>query len=163
MNPLGLNAPQFPGMQTGKMKSVDEVRDLIKKQRRVKGFQFNVPNGQSQQNLQISGTARILLGIQLLPVAAGTDTFIQGFKELANVSFKVNNEIIIESLNPSFVTNYSNDEEFMQSRARFRYSDEITISFTNSGNRSLRYCNLLYLRYGNAKTRGMDIVRQSVF
>ena len=49
MNKLGLNAPQFPGMQTGKMKSVDEVRDLIKKQRRVKGFQFSVPNGQSQQ------------------------------------------------------------------------------------------------------------------
>jgi len=63
MNPLGLNAPQFPGMQTGKMKTVDEVRDLIKKQRRVKGFTFSVPNGQSQQNLQISGTARILLGI----------------------------------------------------------------------------------------------------
>jgi hypothetical protein len=133
MNNLGLNAPQFPGMQTGKMKSVDEVRDLIKKQRRVKGFQFSVPNGQSQQNLQISGTARILLGIQLLPVNPGTDTFIQGFQRISNISFKVNNEIIIESLNPTFVTNYSNDEEFMPIPRPLSGTDQITISFTNSG------------------------------
>jgi len=133
MNKLGLNAPQFPGMQTGKMKSVDEVRDLIKKQRRVKGFTFSVPNGQSQQNLQISGTARILLGIQLLPVAPGTDTYIQGFQRISNVSFKVNNEIIIESLHPNFVTNYSNDEEFMPIPRPLSGTDEITISFTNSG------------------------------
>jgi hypothetical protein len=133
MNKLGLNAPQFPGMQTGKLKSVDEVRDLIKKQRRVKGFTFSVPNGQSQQNLQISGTARILLGIQLLPVAPGTDTYIQGFQTISNVSFKVNNEIIIESLHPNFVTNYSNDEEFMPIPRPLSGTDEITISFTNSG------------------------------
>lgn len=133
MNKLGLNAPQFPGMQTGKMKSVDEVRDLIKKQRRVKGFQFSVPNGQSQQNLQISGTARILLGIQLLPVNPGTDTFIQGFQSISNISFKVNNEIIIESLNPTFVTNYSNDEEFMPIPRPLSGTDQITINFTNSG------------------------------
>jgi hypothetical protein len=133
MNKLGLNAPQFPGMQTGKMKTVSEVQDLIKKQRRVKGFTFSVPNGQSQQNLQISGTARILLGIQLLPVAAGTDTYIQGFQRISNVSFKVNNEIIIESLHPNFVTNYSNDEEFMPIPRPLSGTDEITISFTNSG------------------------------
>ena len=133
MNKLGLNAPQFPGMQTGKMKSVDEVRDLIKKQRRVKGFQFSVPNGQTQQNLQISGTARILLGIQLLPVNPGTDTFIQGFQSISNISFKVNNEIIIESLNPTFVTNYSNDEEFMPIPRPLSGTDQITINFTNSG------------------------------
>ena len=133
MNNLGLNAPQFPGLQTGKMKSVDEVRDLIKKQRRVKGFQFSVPNGQSQQNLQISGTARILLGIQLLPVNPGTDTFIQGFQRISNISFKVNNEIIIESLNPTFVTNYSNDEEFMPIPRPLSGTDQITINFTNSG------------------------------
>ena len=133
MNKLGLNAPQFPGMQTGKMKTVSEVQDLIKKQRRVKGFTFSVPNGQSQQNLQISGTARILLGIQLLPVAPGTDTYIQGFQRISNVSFKVNNEIIIESLHPNFVTNYSNDEEFMPIPRPLSGTDEITISFINSG------------------------------
>lgn len=133
MNKLGLNTPQFPGMQTGKMQSVDQVRDLIKKQRRVKGFNFSVPNGQSQQNLQISGTARILLGIQLLAVAPGTDSFIRGFQRITNISFKVNNEIILESLHPNFVTNYANDEEFMPIPRPLSGSDEVTISFTNSG------------------------------
>jgi hypothetical protein len=133
MNKLGLNAPQFPGMQTGKMTTVDQVRDLIKKQRRVKGYSFNVPNGQSQQNLQISGTARILLGIQLIPVAPGTDTYIQGFQRITNISFKVNNEIILESIHPNFVTNYANDEEFMPIPRPLSGSDEVTISFTNSG------------------------------
>ena len=133
MNKLGLNAPQFPGLQTGKLKSVDAVRELIKKQRRVKGYTFQVVNGQTQQNLQLSGTARILLGIQLIPINAGTDTYIQGFQEINLVSFKVNNEIIIESLHPNFLTNYSNDEEFCPIPRPLSGTDEITISFTNSG------------------------------
>lgn len=131
MNSLGLNAPQFPGTQTGK--SMDQVRDLIKKQRRIKGYTFNVANGQSQFNLQLSGTARILLGIQLIPVAPGTDTYIQGFQSISQVSFKVNNEIIIESMHPNFLTNYSNDEEFCPIPRPLSGTDEITISFTNSG------------------------------
>ena len=145
MNNLGLNAPQFPGMQTGKMKSVDDVRDLIKKQRRVKGFQFSVPNGQSQQNLQISGTARILLGIQLIPISPGKDTYIQGFQAISNVSFKVNNEIIIESLHPNFVTNYANDGEFMPIPRPLSGTDEITINFTNSGATELCAIALYYI------------------
>jgi len=131
MNSLGLNAPQFPGTQTGK--SMDQVRDLIKKQRRLKGYTFNVANGQSQFNLQLSGTARILLGIQLIPIAPGTDTYIQGFQSISQVSFKVNNEIIIESMHPNFLTNYSNDEEFCPIPRPLSGTDEITISFTNSG------------------------------
>ena len=83
--------------------------------------------------MQISGPARILLGIQLLPVNPGTDTFIQGFQSISNISFKVNNEIIIESLNPTFVTNYSNDEEFMPIPRPLSGTDQITINFTNSG------------------------------
>ena len=83
--------------------------------------------------MHISGTARLLLGIQLLPVAPGTDTYIQGFQRISNVSFKVNNEIIIESLHPNFVTNYSNDEEFMPIPRPLSGTDEITISFINSG------------------------------
>jgi hypothetical protein len=133
MNNLGLNAPQFPGLQTGKLKTVGEVRDLIKKQRRVKGYTFSVPNGQSQQNLNLSGTARILLGIQLLPVSPGTDTYIQGFQRISQIGFKVNNEIILESLHPNFITNYANDEEYMDLPRPLSGTDEITISFTNSG------------------------------
>lgn len=131
MNSLGLNAPQFPGTQTGK--TMDQIRDLTKRQRRLKGYTFNVANGQSQYDLQLSGTARILLGIQLIPINPGTDTYIQGFQSISQVSFKVNNEIIIESMHPNFLTNYSNDEEFCPIPRALSGTDQITISFTNSG------------------------------
>jgi hypothetical protein len=133
MNTKGLNAPQFPGMQTGKMKSVDEVRDLIKKQRRVKGYNLTVPTGTTSFNLQLSGTARILLGIELGSFITATDSYIRGFQRVTLCSFKVNNEIILESVHPNFITNYGNDSEMMQLPRPLSGTDEITIEFTNPG------------------------------
>jgi len=131
MNTKGLNAPQFPGMQTGA--SLNQVRDYIKQQRRVKGYTFNVTSGQTQQNLQLSGTARQLLGILLIPINPGTDNFIQGFQDITEISFKVNNEIILESLNPTFLTNFANDNEFISIPRPLSGTDQITISFNNPG------------------------------
>jgi hypothetical protein len=133
MNKLGLNAPQFPGMQTGKMKSVDDVRDLIKKQRRVKGYNLTVPTGTTSFNLQLSGTARILLGIELGSFITASDSYIRGFQRVTLCSFKVNNEIILESVHPNFITNYGNDSEMMQLPRPLSGTDEITIEFTNPG------------------------------
>lgn len=131
MNTRGLNAPQFPGMQTGA--SINQVRDYIKQQRRVKGYTFNVTSGQTQQNLQLSGTARQLLGILLIPINPGTDNFIQGFQEITEIGFKVNNEIILETLNPTFLTNFANDNEFIAIPRPLSGTDQITISFNNPG------------------------------
>jgi len=133
MNKLGLNAPQFPGMQTGKMQSVDDVRDLIKKQRRVKGYNLTVPTGTTSFNLQLSGTARILLGIELGSFITATDSYIRGFQRVTLCSFKVNNEIILDSVHPNFITNYGNDSEMMQLPRPLSGTDEITIEFTNPG------------------------------
>jgi hypothetical protein len=133
MNKLGLNAPQFPGMQTGKMQSVDQVRDLIKKQRRVKGYNLTVPTGTTSFNLQLSGTARILLGLELGSFITGTDSYVRGFQRVTLCSFKVNNEIILDSVHPNFLTNYGNDNEMMQLPRPLSGTDEITIEFTNPG------------------------------
>jgi hypothetical protein len=133
MNKLGLNAPQFPGMQTGKMQSVDQVRDLIKKQRRVKGYNLTVPTGTTSFNLQLSGTARILLGLELGSFITGTDSYVRGFQRVTLCSFKVNNEIILDSVHPNFLTNYGNDSEFMSLPRPLSGTDEITIEFTNPG------------------------------
>ena len=127
----GIGAPQFPGMQTGK--SVEQVRDIIKQQRRVKGYNLTVPTGTTSFNLQLSGTAKILLGIELGAFATGTDAYIRGFQRVTNVSFKVNNEIILDSLHPNFVTNYGNDSEMLQLPRPLSGTDEITIEFTNPG------------------------------
>lgn len=126
-----LNAPQFMGLQTGKMKSVEDVRDLIKKQRRIKGYSLTIPTGTTSFNLQLSGTARILLGIELASFITATDSYIRGFQRVTLCSFKVNNEIIIESTHPNFLTNYGNDNEMMQLPRPLSGTDEITIEFTN--------------------------------
>jgi hypothetical protein len=128
-----LNAPQFMGLQTGKFKTVDEVRDLIKKQRRVKGYSLTAPTGTTSFNLQLSGTARILLGIELGAFAAGTDSYIRGFQRISAVTFKVNNEIILDQVHPNFLTNYGNDSEMMQLPRPLSGTDDITIEFTNAG------------------------------
>lgn len=133
MNTQGLNAPQFPGMQTGKMQSVEQVRDLIKKQRRVKGYSLAIPTGTTSFNLQISGTARVLLGIELGFFAAGTDSYIRGAQRVTSFNFKVNNEVIVDQLQPNFATNYGNDSEMLEIPRPLSGTDEITIEFTNPG------------------------------
>jgi hypothetical protein len=145
MNKLGLNAPQFPGMQTGKMKSVDDVRDLIKKQRRVKGYNLTIPTGTTSFNLQLSGTARILLGIELGSFITASDSYIRGFQRVTLCSFKVNNEIIVESVHPNFITNYGNDSEMMQLPRPLSGTDEITIEFTNPGASEIANVAIYYI------------------
>jgi hypothetical protein len=138
---LGLNAPQFPGQQVKNM-TIEQIRNLVKKQRRIKGYSFNVPSGQSTQNIQLSGTARILLGIALLPVAvldpndllaANSNPFpyISGFRNISQVTLKVNNEIVIENLHPDFLTNFLNNDEYNYLPRPLSGTDEIQLVFNN--------------------------------
>ena len=130
---LGLNAPQFPGQQVKGM-SIDQIRTLIKKQRRIKGYSFTVPSGQSTQNIQLSGTARILLGLAFLPnykAAVNTNPFTVGFQNITEVTLKVNNEIVIENLHPNFLSNFLNDDEYNYLPRPLSGTDEIVIIFNN--------------------------------
>ena len=128
----GLNAPQFPGQQVKGM-SIDQIRTLVKKQNRIKGYNFGVATGTSNFNLQLSGTARILLGLSLIPRDPGTSIAIQGFQDITGVTFKVNNEIIIENLDPNFLGNMFNTDEYYYLPRPLSGTDEITISFNNPG------------------------------
>jgi len=128
----GLNAPQFPGQQVKGM-SIEQIRTLVKKQNRIKGYNFSVATGTQNFNLQLSGTARILLGLSLIPRAVGTDVAITGFQEVTGVTFKVNNEIIIENLDPNFIGNFFTNDEYYYLPRPLSGTDEITISFTNPG------------------------------
>ena len=128
----GLNAPQFPGQQV-KGLTIEQIRTLVKKQNRIKGYVFSVATGTNSYDLQLSGTARILLGIALIPRAVGAPVATQGFQEIASFSFKVNNEIIIDSLDPNFVGNFFNTEEYYYLPRPLSGTDQITITFTNPG------------------------------
>jgi hypothetical protein len=128
----GLNAPQFPGQQVKGM-TIEQIRTLVKKQNRIKGYNFSVATGTQNFNLQLSGTARILLGLSLIPRNAGTDVAVTGFQDVTGVTFKVNNEIIIENLDPNFLGNFFTNEEYYYLPRPLSGTDEITISFTNPG------------------------------
>lgn len=126
----GLNAPQFPGQQVKGM-TIDQIRSLVKKQNRIKGYNFTAATGTTSFNLQLSGTARILLGLSLIPRLAGTTVATTGFQSISGVTFKVNNEIIIENLDPNFLGNFFNTDEYYYLPRPLSGTDEISIQFTN--------------------------------
>jgi len=126
----GLNAPQFPGQQVKGM-SIEQIRTLVKKQNRIKGYNFTAATGTTTFNLQLSGTARILLGLSLIPRLAGSDVAITGFQSISGVTFKVNNEIIIENLDPNFIGNFFTNDEYYYLPRPLSGTDEISIQFTN--------------------------------
>ena len=141
LNPdLAINAPQFPGQQV-KGLSIDQVRTLIKKQIRMKGFSFNVVTGSSTQNIQLSGTARILMGLVFVPREI-TGVPVTGFSQIGSVSFKVNNEIIIENADPNFLTTFLMNDEYYYLPRPLSGTDEITLQFTNP--LAAEVCNVLF-------------------
>jgi hypothetical protein len=142
LNPdaLGINAPQFPGQQV-KGLSIDQVRTLIKKQIRMKGFSFNVATGSSTQNIQLSGTARILMGLVFVPRTVG-GVPVTGFSNIGSISFKVNNEIIIENADPNFLTTLLMNDEYYYIPRPLSGTDEITLQFTNP--LLAEVCNVLF-------------------
>lgn len=128
----GLNAPQFPGQQVKGM-SIEQIRTLIKKQNRIKGYNFSVVTGTNNFNLQLSGTARILLGLSLVPRTITADIGTTGFTQITGVTLKVNNEIVIENLDPNFLSNFFNNDEYYYLPRPLSGTDEITLTFTNPG------------------------------
>ena len=130
-----INAPQFPGQQLGKM-SIEQVRSIIKRQKRIKGYSFTVPQGGGSFNLDLSGTARILLGIAMYGTVtneAARPTCCIPFTQINSVQFKVNNEIVVDTLNPNFLSFGFNTNEYYYLPRPLSGTDELTLSFLNPG------------------------------
>ena len=62
-NPVFPRNVQFPGSTYGAKLST--VRRLVSKQKKIKGYRFTVPTGNSTQTLQLPGEAKLLLGVKL--------------------------------------------------------------------------------------------------
>lgn len=86
--------PQFPGQQDGA--TIEAVRAFIRDQARLQGFRFDGGVGTQEFIIDISGTAKFLLGIQ----------FNEAFD--ADVQFLVNNEIIFDSVSVQALTPIGN-------------------------------------------------------
>jgi hypothetical protein len=130
-----INAPQFPGQQMG-AKSIEDVRNIIKRQKRLKGYDFQVAQGTSEFNLDLSGTARILLGIALFGESARVGEAYScwcTFNQVETMSFTVNNEIVIDQLNPNFLSPQFNTNEYYFIPRPLSGTDILTLKFTNPG------------------------------
>lgn len=121
-----VQTPQFMGMQKGNL-SIDQVRGMIKRQKRCKGFEFSIPTGSSSFDLQLSGTARLLLGFLLLP-----PDFSDPTGTVDTMTFNVNNEIVIDQVKPFLFTNYSMDDEYYFIPRPLSGTDELKLNFQNS-------------------------------
>lgn len=129
-----INAPQFPGQQIG-MKSIEDIRSIIKKQKRLRGYNFNCPVGSSEFNLDLSGTARILLGIAFYGTSRSGDLSggFNQFIQITSTQFTVNNEIVIDQLNPNFLTQQFNNNEYYYIPRPLSGTDQLTMKFINTG------------------------------
>jgi len=134
MNLIG--NPQFMGQQFGKV-SVDQIRSLIKRQKRIKGYSHIAPVGNSQINLDLTGTARIFLGIAFFgtakaALAPGIANWTV-FTEIETLQLQINNEIVIDQLDPNFLTQQFNNNEYYYLPRPLSGTDEITVKFNNTG------------------------------
>jgi len=128
--------PVFMGQQFGKI-PIEQIRSLIKRQKRIKGYSFIAPAGNSQFNLDLTGTAKIFLGIALFQKDAVEEDLrpecCTQFYEINTVQLQINNEIVIDQVNPNFLTNFFNNNEYYYLPRPLSGTDEIIIKFNNSG------------------------------
>jgi len=99
-----VRTPQFPGVNPNM--SIEQVRAVIRKQVRSKGFVFGISNGSNSFDIDLSGTARVFLGFALTavdPVLADTPR---------DVTITINNEIVIDRVPPNFFSEAFMDDEY---------------------------------------------------
>jgi len=146
MNAIGQR--QFPGQQFGL--SIENVRSLIKRQKRLKGYSFNVPIGSSSFNLDLSGTARILLGIAIYGKLSNNELDREQpsccipFQMIETIQFQVNNEIVIDQLDPNFLSFGFNNNEYYYIPRPLSGTDELTLKFLNTGSETEKCKVVLY-------------------
>ncbi len=123
----GVNTPQFMGQQKGF--SIEAIRTLIKKQKRCRGFEFLLTASSQTFNLSnISGTARIFLGF----VVDFVPDVLTDFPPFIN--FTINNEVIIQDVNPNFFTQHYMDDEYYFFPRPLSGQDNIVLQVQPSAN-----------------------------
>jgi hypothetical protein len=132
---LSIGNPQFMGSKLGL--NVEQVRSFIKRQKRLKGFSFNVPTGSSSFNIELSGTAKIFLGLAMYarPTGSEGNTFecCAPFTQIETMQLTINNEIVIDQLDPNFVSFALQDNEYYYLPRPLSGTDTITFNFVNPG------------------------------
>lgn len=120
-----VRTPQFPGL-AGKDLSIEQVRAIIRRQKRCRGFRFGLVAGiNADLNIQISGDARTFLGFSVLldNQTAGADP--------TEMTLTINNEIVISQVDPQFFSPDFMDDEYYFFPRPLSGQDDIELSVTN--------------------------------
>jgi len=118
-----VKTPQFPGVNPGM--SIEDVRKVIRNQKRTKGFQFDLSVGADNSfPIKLSGTARLFLGFAL----DSRPDFVPADIPLS-VTITINNEIVIEKVFPAFFSSSFMDDEYYFIPRPLSGQDTITIQF----------------------------------
>lgn len=125
---INATGPQFPGLRNPQRafrspettgRAIASVQELIKAQKKTKGFRFDVPTGDQEFQMDLVGDASIYLGLAL----AGTDL------RNGNISLIINNEIIIDRSQLRFLSNEFNDDEYYLFPRPLSGTDDIKVKF----------------------------------
>lgn len=104
------------------MDELAAIQNITNKQKRTRGYVFNCAIGTNSFDIAISGTARVLLGFNLLNNANEQANIVgDGF------SLFVNNEQIVENVNPNFFSAFLKLQEFSYFPRPLNGSDKVTV------------------------------------
>jgi|LakMenEpi03Aug12_release.lakeMendotaPanAssembly.Ray.scaffolds.fasta_scaffold695125_2 hypothetical protein len=93
----GAQNQQFPGMEIFPGATIDQIKEFIRKQKRAKGYPYNLTVGPNDLPFQISGTAQLLLGFSIIPTGAGVNAATPS-EYPESVTLKINDEIILQNV-----------------------------------------------------------------
>lgn len=120
------NTPNFPGLQLDPGATVEEIRALVKKQIRVKGFAITVDTGTTPFDINLAGNAKMFMGFALGNAEDPVDQWAE------QVNLMINNELIIQETHPLFFSNLFMDDEYYYIPRPLSGSDSITMTFENT-------------------------------
>lgn len=141
-NPVFPQNVQFPGSTYGAKLST--VRKLVSKQKKIKGYRFTVPTGNSTQTLQLPGEAKMLLGLKLYNENNAGPVVDQ------TISVLVNNEKLIDTVHTAqFDANPNNSnqqQEYLAINRPLAGQDTVNVEFTNNDPNAVVSClHVFYL------------------
>jgi len=106
------------------------IQRLTQVAKKLRGFVFTVPAGNSTQNITLQGNARMLLGLRVYQEAYTTSN---------QISLNINQEIILDGVDAAFLgaQNFTGDEYFKIERI-LTGQDTIELNFNSVGSQETR-------------------------
>lgn len=138
--PLNIGTPQFPGQKLGM--NFKQVREFNHEQIRIKGYKHSLGTTSNEFSINISGSAKIMLGVALLSTKENAITF-DTLPE--SVNLVINNEEIITDVHSGFLMSQYMDDEYYSIKRPLSGQDDIKIIYNGVNEAQEIYLVIYYL------------------